>query len=44
VAEAVKAAEGVRAARQAIARVSRQGRMWIAAAGPVTVRAMSTDQ
>jgi endonuclease YncB( thermonuclease family) len=44
VAEAVKAAEGVRAAQRAIARVFRRGRMWIAAAGPVTVRAMSTDQ
>jgi hypothetical protein len=40
VAEVVEA----HAARQAIPRVSGRGRMWIAGAGPVTARAMSTVQ
>jgi hypothetical protein len=43
VAAAVGAVEGD-AARQAIARASRRGQMWIAGADQVTVRAMSTGQ
>jgi hypothetical protein len=44
VAEGVAAVEAAHAARRAIAPVSGRGRMWIAGAGQVTVRATSTGQ